>query len=54
MRNIINALAIAFLVFIFTFYVDGEMGVILIAFLLAAPLFSLFFLLHYTAVKEFM
>lgn len=46
MRNIINALAIAFLVFIFTFYVDGEMGVILIAFLLAAPLFSLFFALY--------
>lgn len=46
MRNIINALAIAFLVFIFTFYVDGEMGVILIAFLIAAPLFSLIFALY--------
>ncbi len=46
MKNIINVLAIAFLVFIFTFYVDGEMGVILIAFLLFAPLVSLFFAIY--------
>lgn len=36
MRHIFSLLGVAFLTFIFTFYVDGEMGVILIAFLLFA------------------
>lgn len=46
MKHIISLLAVAFLVFVFTFYVDGEMGVILIAFLLIAPLMSLLFMLN--------
>ena len=41
MKSILAALAVAFVLFIFTFYVDGEMGIILIAFLLTAPLLSL-------------
>lgn len=40
MRNIINALSVAFLLYIFTFYIDGEMGVIIIAFLVFALLVS--------------
>lgn len=43
MRNIISALAIAFVLYIFTFHIDGEIGVILIAFLIFAPLSSFFF-----------
>ena len=41
MKSVLAALAVAFVLFIFTFYVDGEMGIILIAFLLIAPLLSL-------------
>ncbi|MBQ8960056.1 MAG: DUF58 domain-containing protein [Ruminococcus sp.] len=41
MKSILAALAVAFVLFVFTFYVDGEMGIILIAFLLIAPLLSL-------------
>lgn len=44
-KSIVSVLAVAFLVYIFTFYIDGEMGVILLAFLLFAPLVSLFFML---------
>ena len=44
-KSIVSIVAVAFLIYIFTFYVDGEMGVILIAFLIAAPLFSLAFML---------
>ncbi len=40
MKHIFSLIAVAFLVFIFTFYVDGEMGIILIAFLLTAPILS--------------
>lgn len=40
-RNIINALSVGFLLYIFTFYVDGEMGIIIIAFLVIALLVSL-------------
>ena len=42
----VSALAVAFLVYIFTFYVDGEMGMILIAFVLGAPLISLALVLY--------
>ena len=45
-KSIVSVLAVAFLVYIFTFYIDGEMGVILLAFVLFAPLVSLFFLLY--------
>lgn len=42
-KTILAILTVAFLLYIFTFYMDGEMGVILIAFTLFAPLISLFF-----------
>ncbi|MBR6670953.1 MAG: hypothetical protein IKL31_09490 [Ruminococcus sp.] len=37
---IISFLAICFLLFIFTFYVDGEMGIILVFFTFFAPISS--------------
>ena len=37
-KSIVSVLAVAFLVYIFTFYIDGEMGVILLAFVAFAPL----------------
>lgn len=43
MRNILSALSIAFVLFIFTFYIDGDIGVIIIAFMIFAPLVSLGF-----------
>ena len=49
MKNIIHYVsiaAIAFLVYIFTFYIDGEMGVILFAFLIIAPLTSMLFTVY--------
>ncbi|MDE7226456.1 MAG: hypothetical protein K2N49_06325, partial [Ruminococcus sp.] len=46
MRNIFSALAILFTLLIFTFYIDGEIGVIVIAFMIFAPLVSLFFALY--------
>ena len=45
-KSIISVIAVAFLVYIFTFYVDGEMGIILLAFVAFAPLVSLFFMLY--------
>ena len=45
-KSIVSVLAVAFLVYIFTFYVDGEMGIILLAFVMFAPLVSLFFVLY--------
>ena len=45
-KSIVSVLAVAFLVYIFTFYIDGEMGIILLAFVLFAPLVSLFFVLY--------
>ena len=42
-KYIVSAFAVAFLVYIFTFYMDGEMGIILLAFVLFAPLVSLGF-----------
>ena len=46
LKSILGILAVVFLVYIFTFYVDGEMGMILIAFVLFAPLVSLFLTLY--------
>lgn len=46
MKNIISLIAVAFVLYIFTFYVDGEMGIILIAFTLAAALISLAYALY--------
>lgn len=43
LKSILAIIAVAFLLYIFTFYMDGEMGVILIAFMVFAPLVSLFF-----------
>ena len=37
----ISVAAIAFLVYIFAFYIEGEMGVVLITFLIVAPLISI-------------
>ncbi|MCR4794310.1 MAG: DUF58 domain-containing protein [Ruminococcus sp.] len=45
-KSVVSVIAVAFLVYIFTFYIDGEMGVILLAFVLFAPLASLFFALY--------
>lgn len=45
-KSIVSVIAVAFLVYIFTFYVDGEMGIILLAFVVFAPLVSLFFALY--------
>ena len=45
-KSIVSVIAVAFLVYIFTFYIDGEMGIILLAFVLFAPLVSLGFLLY--------
>lgn len=45
-KSAVSALAVAFLVYIFTFYIDGEMGVILLAFVLFAPLVSLVFTIY--------
>lgn len=42
-KTIIAILAVAFLLYIFTFYIDGEMGMILVAFTVFSPLVSLFF-----------
>ncbi|HPY83804.1 MAG TPA: DUF58 domain-containing protein [Ruminococcus flavefaciens] len=46
MKSIFAVLVVAFLMVIFTLFVDGEMGVILIAFLVFAPLISLIFMLY--------
>lgn len=42
----ISPLAVIFLLYIFTFYMDGEIGVILTAFVLFAPVVSLIFALY--------
>ena len=46
LKSVLSILAVVFLVYIFTFYVDGEMGIILIAFVVFAPLVSLFLTLY--------
>ncbi len=45
-KSTLALIAVAFLLYIFTFFIDGEMGVILIAFMLFAPLVSLFFAVY--------
>lgn len=40
-KSVSAALAVAFLLYLFTFYLDGEMGIILMAFVIFAPLVSL-------------
>ncbi len=45
-KYIVSVLAVAFLVYIFTFYMDGEMGMILSAFVVIAPLVSLGFTIY--------
>lgn len=46
MKNILSLVAVTAVLYIFTFYVDGEMGVIIIFFLLAAALISLAFAVY--------
>lgn len=41
LKHLISVSAVAFLIYVFTFYIDGEMGVILLSFLVFAPLLSL-------------
>ncbi|MDE6788317.1 MAG: hypothetical protein K2J47_03235, partial [Ruminococcus sp.] len=44
--SLISPLAVIFLLYIFTFYMDGEIGVILTAFVLIPPAVSLIFALY--------
>lgn len=46
LKHLVSISAVAFLLYVFTFYVDGEMGVILLAFLIFAPVFSLVFAVY--------
>lgn len=43
MGSVISALAIAFILYIFTFFMDGDIGIVLISFMVIAPLISLAF-----------
>lgn len=45
-KNVISVAVVMYLLYIFTFFIDGEMGAILIAFVLFAPLTSLFFAIY--------
>ena len=45
MRNIISVLSVVFVLLIFTFFIDGEIGMIIITFLIFAPLVSFIFAL---------
>ena len=40
-KPIFSFLAVCFLLFIFTFYMDGEMGIILVFFTFSAPIVSI-------------
>lgn len=42
-KNLLNILAVSFLLYVFTFYIDGEIGIILMSFLIIAPLVSIVF-----------
>lgn len=42
-ETVVSIAAIAFILYIFTFYIEGEMGVVLIAFLIVPPLISFLF-----------
>lgn len=44
-KHLISISAVVLLIYIFTFYIDGEMGVILLAFMIIAPILSLVFAL---------
>ena len=46
MKSIFAALAVIFLLYIFTFFVDGEMGVILCSFIFFAPVISMIFAVY--------
>lgn len=46
LKHLVSISAVAFLLYIFTFYVDGEMGVILLSFLIIAPVLSLIFAVY--------
>ncbi|MBO5384588.1 MAG: DUF58 domain-containing protein [Ruminococcus sp.] len=46
LKTLVSVGAVAFLLYIFTFYIDGEMGIILLAFLIFAPLISLIITLY--------
>ncbi|MDE7104845.1 MAG: DUF58 domain-containing protein [Ruminococcus sp.] len=46
MKKIISPLAVALLLYVFTFYIDGEIGIILIFFMVFAPVVSLIFALY--------
>lgn len=46
LQTLLSVGAIAYLLYIFTFFMDGEMGVILIAFMIIAPIVSLGFALY--------
>ncbi len=45
-KNLLSVSCVGFILFIFTFFMDGEMGVILASFLLTAPLVSLGFTIY--------
>lgn len=49
-RTFVSIAAIAFLLYIFTFYIEGEMGIVLITFLIIPPIIS--FLLALSARKR--
>lgn len=46
LQTLLSVGAIAYLLYLFTFYMDGEMGAILIAFMIIAPIISLGFALY--------
>ena len=46
MKTTVSVFSIVFLLYVFTFYIDGEIGIILIAFLISAPLISLIISLY--------
>ena len=43
MGTILSIISIVVVLLVFTFYIDGEIGVVIIAFMVFAPLVSLFF-----------
>lgn len=46
LKTLVSVLAVAYLIYIFTFYIDGEMGAIIIAFMISAPTISFFIALY--------
>lgn len=45
-KNLLSVICVAFIIYVFTFYMDGEMGTILASFLIIAPLVSLGFTVY--------